>query len=79
MSFNGNTRNGVRLTVTPEFNKKAYLGEYRFSNGWGINTRWDLDCHQNAQHYKTYDDIKDVQSVVDEGFEYLLRCKKSLT
>lgn len=76
MSFNGQTRNGVRLTVKPEFKKKAYLGEYRFANGWGINTRWDLDCHKDAQHYKPYDDIADVQSVVDEGFEYVLKCKR---
>lgn len=79
MSFNGQTRDGIRLSVKPDFKKKAYFGEYRFANGWGINTRWDLDCHKSAQHYKAYNDISDVQSVIDEGFKYMLGCKKMPT
>lgn len=78
MSYNGMTKNGIRLTVKQEYGKKAYLGEYRWGNNEGINTRWDIDCHPNAQFYKDYKYKRDVDSLVEEGFNYCIQTIKHL-
>ncbi len=76
MAFNRHTENGVTLSVRQDFKKTAYIGEFRWNNGWGINVRWDLDCHVESQHYKKYETNKDVQDVVSEGFRYCEILKK---
>ena len=77
MSHNGETRDGVTLTVRQDYKKKAYFGEFKFGQS-SIQMRWDMDCHAGAQHERKYDDRQDVEDVVNEGFAYCIALKKML-
>lgn len=79
MAHSGSTREGVRLTIRPEYGNKAYLGEYRWGNDHGINTRWQIEKFPyESQHFHGFDTKEDVQRVVDEGFAYCIQVKNFL-
>jgi hypothetical protein len=78
MAHSESIREGIRLVVRQEFGAKAYLGEYRWGNNYGINARWQLDEHYDSQFFNGYNTPEDVQTVVDDGFNYCIQVKNFL-
>lgn len=78
MAHHGKTEKGITLTIRADYNKTAFLGEYRWGNNYGINTRWQMEDHYDSQFFNGYNKPEDVQVVVDDGFNYCIQVKNFL-
>ena len=75
MAHHGRTEDGIRLSIRADYGKTAFIGEYRWGNDYGINTRWQIDDHPDSQHFHGYNKEEDVQAVVEDGFAYCKQVK----
>lgn len=75
-SCNGMTRGGITVSIRAEYGKKAYIGEYSWSGGYGVNMRWSLELSDGDHHYHTYASQQDVQGAVSQGLDYCLAVKR---
>jgi len=78
MAHHGKTEDGITLRVRLDYHRAAFLGEYRWGNDYGINTRWQVDEHYDSQFFNGYNSADDVKAVVDDGFFYCKQVKNFL-
>ena len=78
MAHHGKTEDGITLTIRADYNRTAFLGEYRGGNNYGINTRWQMDEHYDSMYFNGYKSKEDVDAVINDGFSYCKQVKNFL-